>query len=75
MYALIFNKLPFHAESPLELLDAILGTTIEMGERNLSASLHELIHGMLARDPKDRWSLAKIKSCEWINAGYTIKLD
>ena len=75
MYALIFNKLPFNAESPIELLDTILQTEIGFGDRNLSKGLHDIIHGMLERDPKQRWDMQKIKSCEWINAGYTVRLD
>ena len=41
----------------------------------MSSELKDLILGMLERDPAKRWDMKKIKSCNWINAGYHVRMD
>jgi serine/threonine protein kinase len=57
VYELIAGKLPFTATSPAELLNKHLRAKpapLAMLERNVEPSFADLVHRMLAKDPKDR---------------------
>jgi len=57
VYELISGKLPFTATSPTELLNKHLRlkpAPLTMLERNVEPAFAELVHRMLAKEPKDR---------------------
>jgi serine/threonine protein kinase len=56
-YELITGKLPFTATSPAELLNKHLRakpTQLSVLNKNVHADFADLVHRMLAKDPKDR---------------------
>ena len=76
VYALVFNKLPYWAESELDVLDAIKDFKFEVPpNRTIDEGLKYIIDKMLTKDPATRISLEELKKCSWVNDGFHYALD
>jgi len=68
LYALVFNKLPFYAETEVEILETIYKTKLKMNnKRKISKSLEELLRRWLDKNPETRIKMSELKNNDWIN--------
>lgn len=76
LYALIYNELPFWAETEIGVLEKIHQTDLKLSEkRNISDGLKRLILRMLDKNPLTRATLDELKKDRWLNEGYSVSLD
>ena len=68
LYALVFNKLPFYAETDVEILETIQKTKLNMNnKRYISKSLESLIRRLLDPDPDTRIKMPELLTNDWVN--------
>lgn len=76
LYAMIYNQLPFWAETEIGVLEKIHSTDLQLLEsREISDGLKNILLRMLHKDPLKRATLAELKRDQWLNEGYTVSLD
>lgn len=87
LYSLIYNELPFWAESDLAILEVIHKTELKLeGNRrlkgggegvaaNVSEGLRQLVLRMLEKDPAKRITVDELKANQWVNEGYLVPLS
>ena len=76
LYAMIYNELPFWAETEIGVLEKIHRTNLKLSEkRNISDGLKRLILRMLDKNPLTRATLDELKKDHWLNEGYSVSLD
>lgn len=76
LYAMIYNQLPFWAETEVGVLEKIHTTDLQLQEsREISDGLKRILLRMLDKDPKKRATLGELKRDAWLNEGYTVSLD
>ena len=76
LYALVYNELPFWAETEMALLETIYKTDLKLSDkRNVSDGLKNILLRMLDKNPKTRITLHELKKERWLNEGYAVSLD
>eukprot|EP00347_Sterkiella_histriomuscorum_P005259 403357278 len=77
LYALIYNELPYWAETEMQVLEEILTKEIQYQDkkRQVSDGLRFILMRMLEKNPKKRVTLKELKRNSWLNDGYTVSLD
>ncbi|KAF0717690.1 Aste57867_2160 [Aphanomyces stellatus] len=72
LYALVVGVLPFQADNVLALFDAIGSAPLTFPANVVvSADVKDLITNMMAKNPKDRLSLAQVLQHPWLCTGAT----
>ena len=73
---MIYNELPFWAETEIELLERIHNTDLKLLEkRNISQGLKNVLLKMLDKHPETRITLNDLKKDKWLNEGFAVSLD
>lgn len=76
LYALIYNELPFWAETEMGLLEQIHKTDLKLSEkRRISDGLKRVLLRMLDKSPLTRITLDELKKDKWLNEGFAVSLD
>ena len=76
LFALIYNELPFWADTELGVLEKIHSTDFKLLEgRNISNGLKRILLRMLDKNPLTRATLGELKKDLWLNEGYAVSLD
>lgn len=76
LFALIYNELPYWAETELGVLEKIHSADLKLLEkRNISQGLKRILLRMLDKNPLTRATLAELKKDVWLNEGYAVSLD
>ncbi|CDW79886.1 protein kinase domain containing protein [Stylonychia lemnae] len=76
LYALVFNELPFWAETEMQVLEMILQEAVIIPtKRKISEGLRSILIGMLDKDPETRVTLPELKKNQWLNEGFAVSLD
>ena len=66
LHASVFGRVPFKAETIEELYPKICNEELKLpGVPNITNDLSDLLHKMLAKDPKHRISLVEMRSHPW----------
>eukprot|EP01059_Diplonema_ambulator_P010512 TRINITY_DN2053_c0_g1_i1.p1 TRINITY_DN2053_c0_g1~~TRINITY_DN2053_c0_g1_i1.p1 ORF type:complete len:396 (+),score=149.18 TRINITY_DN2053_c0_g1_i1:592-1779(+) len=64
-YAMIFGRLPFHAETIQEVTARIINDRLPIPDSNPDTSAVSLLHGLLEKDPAKRLTIGEIKEHEF----------
>lgn len=73
---MIYNQLPFWAETELGVLEKIHSADLKLPEgRLVSDGLKRILLRMLDKNPLTRATLDELKKDTWLNEGYAISLD
>ena len=76
LFALIYNELPFWADTELGVLEKIHSTDFKLLDgRNISNGLKRILLRMLDKNPLTRATLGELKKDIWLNEGYAVSLD
>jgi serine/threonine protein kinase len=76
LYAMIYNELPFWAETELGVLEKIhQGDLKLLDTRAVSDGLKRILLRMLDNNPLTRATLDELKKDPWLNQGYAVSLD
>jgi len=77
LYALIYNQLPFWAETELGVLEQIYQSDLKLPEtlRRISEGLKRILLRMLDKNPLTRATIDELKKDQWLNEGYAVSLD
>ena len=75
LFAFTYNKLPWYADSSLEIQELVTKTELQFPEnRNVSQGLKDIITKMLDKNPKTRMTVTDLKANEWLNNGFQFTL-
>nr|CCA17689.1 protein kinase putative [Albugo laibachii Nc14] len=75
LHALVLGEIPFYHANMMELFKLIELQSIELNPRvSVSDSLADLLHGMLNKDPKKRWTVQQCKQHPWVVDGMNTNL-
>lgn len=77
LYALIYNELPFWADTEMGLLEQIHKSDLKLlsEKRRVSDGLKRVLLRMLDKDPLTRITLDELKKDKWLNEGFAVSLD
>jgi serine/threonine protein kinase len=76
LFALIYNELPFWADTELGVLEEIHKTDLKLlDKRHISDGLKRILLRMLDKNLLTRASLDELKKDKWLNEGYAVSLD
>ncbi|KAJ3220100.1 hypothetical protein HDU67_006856 [Dinochytrium kinnereticum] len=65
LYCMVHGRCPFADDCIMEVYRKI-GDEEPVISPHLSPALHDLISGMMKKEPSDRWKLEDVRSCDWI---------
>jgi serine/threonine protein kinase len=74
---MIYNELPFWADTELGVLEQIHSTDLKLldSKRRISDGLKRILLRMLDKNPLTRATMDELKKDKWINEGYAVSLD
>lgn len=76
LFALIYNELPFWADTELGVLEEIHKTDLKLlDKRHISDGLKRILLRMLDKNLLTRATLDELKKDKWLNEGYAVSLD